>query len=229
MSENAGGKDKKETGTQSDLRDSGADIGKRVKEHRKLRGFTQESLAIASGVPYTTLTKIESGRIKNPSLQAITKLAKALDASLDDFILSETLRGGGVMKRIHQDILKTLQPGDTMYITGVDESRFLAADQQQISSFIKTIGKIGLHQKLISCEGNKKGFVEDFIEYRAIPMEYFNDNPMYVYGTKVAAVIWGPPLQAVILNNSVLADSYRKQFLFMWKNAEKILIITDVR
>ena len=54
-----------------------------------------------------------------------------------------------------------------------------------------------------------------------MPREFFNPNPIYVYGDKLAAVIWGPPQQAVILKNAVLADAYRKQFLYMWEMARK--------
>ena len=64
------------------MTDSEVPIGKRIKEHRKAVGLTQEGLASKAGIPYTTLTKIESGVIKNPSIKAIGQIAEALGASL---------------------------------------------------------------------------------------------------------------------------------------------------
>ena len=39
-------------------------IGLRIKEFRAGAGLTQESLAKKTGIPYTTLIKVESGAIK---------------------------------------------------------------------------------------------------------------------------------------------------------------------
>ena len=194
-------------------------IGQKVAEHRRAQGLSQEKLAQMAEVPYATLTKIESGAIKNPSMKAIAKLAAALDSSLDDFLLAETYRGTRSIHRIWEDILETLAPGESMLITGVDESRYLKEDQTGIRKFIDDLGKKGLKQKLLSCEGDDFGFSKDFIDYRWIPKEYFNPNPIYTYADRVAFVMWGPPQQAVILKNATLADSYRKQFEFIWDRA----------
>ncbi|MDP3778530.1 MAG: helix-turn-helix transcriptional regulator [bacterium] len=37
-------------------------------------------------IPYTTLAKVESDVIENPSLQTITKIAGGLGISLDDLV-----------------------------------------------------------------------------------------------------------------------------------------------
>ena len=61
-------------------------IGKNIKKLRLKNKLTQEKLAIKAGIPYTTLTKIESGVIKKPAVQAIAKIAKALGVKVDDLI-----------------------------------------------------------------------------------------------------------------------------------------------
>lgn len=58
-------------------------------EYRKFRQkkkLTQDRLARLADIPYTTITKIETGVIKQPSVQAVAKIAKALDVSLDELI-----------------------------------------------------------------------------------------------------------------------------------------------
>jgi len=61
-------------------------IGENIKKYRNKQGLSQEDFAKKSGVKYTTLTKIESNVIKNPSVLIMAKLAKALSVSIEDLI-----------------------------------------------------------------------------------------------------------------------------------------------
>jgi XRE family transcriptional regulator of biofilm formation len=61
-------------------------VGSKIKIWRKKSDLTQDTLARKSNIPYTTLAKIESNVIKNPSLQTITKIAKGLEITLDELI-----------------------------------------------------------------------------------------------------------------------------------------------
>lgn len=61
-------------------------IGEKIKAWRKRKDITQDALAKKADIPYTTLAKIESDVIKNPSLQTITKIANGLEISLDDLV-----------------------------------------------------------------------------------------------------------------------------------------------
>lgn len=58
-------------------------IAKNIKKSRKKLDLTQEKLAIKAEIPYATLSKIESGQVDNPTIKTLSKLAKALDVSLD--------------------------------------------------------------------------------------------------------------------------------------------------
>lgn len=51
-------------------------IGNKIKKLRCKNNLTQEKLAIKAGIPYTTLTKIESGVIKRPAVQTMAKLLR---------------------------------------------------------------------------------------------------------------------------------------------------------
>ncbi len=61
-------------------------LGLRIKLFRQKAELTQEKLAQAAIVPYTTLTKIESGAIKGPSVQVVLKIANALGTTVDDLM-----------------------------------------------------------------------------------------------------------------------------------------------
>jgi transcriptional regulator with XRE-family HTH domain len=59
---------------------------KNLAKLRKQKGWSQEKLAVESGVSYNTLIKLERGRIKNPKIDTVIKLAKALKVSIDELI-----------------------------------------------------------------------------------------------------------------------------------------------
>ena len=61
-------------------------IGENIKKRRTKLGLPQEDFAQKSGVKYTTLTKIESGVIKTPSVVIMAKIAKALDVTIEELI-----------------------------------------------------------------------------------------------------------------------------------------------
>ncbi len=62
------------------------DLTKRLKQHREDRGITQKELSKMSGVSYSTLTKLETRIIKNPSFEVIFRITRALDIRFDDLI-----------------------------------------------------------------------------------------------------------------------------------------------
>jgi len=61
-------------------------LGKNIKELRQKRKLSQEKLARLTNISLNTLTKIESGFTKRPSIQTVHKIAKALDISLDKLV-----------------------------------------------------------------------------------------------------------------------------------------------
>ena len=61
-------------------------IGENIKKRRTKLELSQEDFAQKSGVKYTTLTKIESGVIKTPSVLMVEKIAKTLGVSIEDLL-----------------------------------------------------------------------------------------------------------------------------------------------
>jgi len=61
-------------------------LGKRIRSLRTKLELSQDEFARKADVPYTTLTKIETGVIKKPSVFVAAKIAKALNITLDDLL-----------------------------------------------------------------------------------------------------------------------------------------------
>lgn len=61
-------------------------LGKKIKTLRLKTGLSQDEFARKAKLAYTTLTKIETGVIKKPSVYNVAKIAKALNTSLDNLL-----------------------------------------------------------------------------------------------------------------------------------------------
>jgi len=59
---------------------------KNIAKIRKEKKLTQEALARKAEISLHTLIKIESGRIGNPRIETVMKLAKALKVKTDDLV-----------------------------------------------------------------------------------------------------------------------------------------------
>lgn len=61
-------------------------IAEKIRNYRSKLALTQEELAIKAKIPYTTLVKIESGQVKNPTVKTLKKIASALDITVDNLL-----------------------------------------------------------------------------------------------------------------------------------------------
>ena len=61
-------------------------IGQKIKKRRLAMDLTQEALARKADIPYTTLVKIESDAVLNPSIDTVTKIANGLEIGVDELI-----------------------------------------------------------------------------------------------------------------------------------------------
>jgi FMN phosphatase YigB (HAD superfamily) len=61
-------------------------LGRRLQAARLQAGFTQQALCQKAGLSYSTLTKIERGAIKSPSIFTIQNIADALGIGLDELM-----------------------------------------------------------------------------------------------------------------------------------------------
>ena len=59
---------------------------KKIRELRKKKKISQETLARLVGVSLNTIVKIESGESRHPTIQTIAGIAEALEISLDELI-----------------------------------------------------------------------------------------------------------------------------------------------
>jgi len=61
-------------------------IANNIKKYRQKLGVSQDRLSKIADVTYNTIIKIESGGSQNPTIDTLTKIAKALGVSVDELI-----------------------------------------------------------------------------------------------------------------------------------------------
>ena len=61
-------------------------IADNIKKYRNKLGISQDKLSKLADVTYNTIIKIESGANKNPTIETLQKIAKALNVGVDDLI-----------------------------------------------------------------------------------------------------------------------------------------------
>jgi len=61
-------------------------IADNIKKYRNKMGVSQDRLSKIADVTYNTIIKIESGSNKNPTIETLAKIAKALGVGVDDLI-----------------------------------------------------------------------------------------------------------------------------------------------
>lgn len=59
-------------------------LGSRIRQYRQQRGYTQEALALSSGLNVSFLGDVERGT-KKPSIESLEKLLKALGITFQEF------------------------------------------------------------------------------------------------------------------------------------------------
>lgn len=60
-----------------------SELGKTIKDLRKQKGMSQESLAVQAGISRATLSKLENGYIANISIVVVNQILSLLDYEID--------------------------------------------------------------------------------------------------------------------------------------------------
>jgi FMN phosphatase YigB (HAD superfamily)/DNA-binding XRE family transcriptional regulator len=73
-------------------------LGKKLQQARQAAGLTQQQLCQKANLSFSTLTKIERGAIKAPSIFTVQAIAQALGQSLDELIGNSTVPARSLKK-----------------------------------------------------------------------------------------------------------------------------------
>lgn len=135
----------------------------------------------------------------------------------------ELYSGRKVIRVIQKDVFKTLlQTKGESLVIGVDEKRFMDADSVIMQQFFNQMKKNRLKERILIRDGdNYHPSHQETTTYRFLPKEFFDPTSTFVYGDKVAIIIFSEPLHGLIIDSKILSVTYKKQFELLWKVAKK--------
>ena len=202
-----------------------------IKAARALLAWNQEELAHASGISKPALANLERGKAL-PRVETLEAIMRALQEAGIEFIegpgvrlRSEILQvrvfeGAEAIFQLWDDQLKTLHNGGVRLISGVDERLFDAvAGKRRFREMMKKFAAQEITSRILQREGDTY-FVEPVSHYRWVSPELFMQVPYFIYGDTYAIFITQPHPRIVLIENKIIAESYRKQFNAIWEQAK---------
>jgi hypothetical protein len=135
--------------------------------------------------------------------------------------LVHTFEGDQVVQSVLDDIAQTFGAGGgTAYFSGIDAQTFLSTNPGQIQAQLQQLVDQGIEIQMLTHPERMGLLKTEQLSCRWMPESFFNPTLLCVYGNKVATIIWGKPNRAVVIEDFSVADAHRKQFLWMWSQAE---------
>ncbi|MGP1384313.1 MAG: hypothetical protein ACTS2F_12190 [Thainema sp.] len=126
-----------------------------------------------------------------------------------------------VVQILLEDVAQTFgTAGGTVYLSGIDAQTFLSANPEQVLAQLQRLTHQGVELQILTRSRNMSQLQSIKAVYRWMPEHAFSPTPILIYGNKVATIIWNQPHRAVVIEDFAVADTYRKQFLWMWSEAE---------
>lgn len=203
-----------------------------------LMDWGQVDLAEACGLSKTAIANIEK-ETNRPSATNAEKIRDAFDRAGVEFIdggvrekrdLVQVLEGDEGIRKFYNDVAETAETeGGFFLVYGVDEGVFVkAAEKIQINTIYRTRIKEAQEKhfvevRVIVKDDDKNINAAPHCIYKKLPNEMvFTDAAFYIYGKKIALIVWKKEPKFIIISDHDLVTSYKNQFEFLWQYAEDV-------
>ncbi len=202
-----------------------------IRGARGILNWSQADLAERTGISATSIGSIENG-VSTPRANTVSTIQKAFESAGIEFIDGgvrmqrndiRIFEGREGFKDFYADIYETLRtkPGEVL-VSNVNERDFekwLGAEN--VTSHVERMKDIpDVSYKIAIKEGDTYYLAtSDYAQYRWIPKDMFSAVPFYVYGEKLAILLFKHEPTVIVLNYAAVAEAYRLQFKAMWEKA----------
>ena len=210
-----------------------------IKAARVLIDWSQNDLAEAIDVSLPTLRNIEKGG--DAKLDTLKKIKSVLELHGIEFLDNDGLKRRSTVLRtfegqegywkFYDDVYETVKKsGGEILVSNVDEREFdkWLGERWEIQKnrMLDLSGEQDFSIRILVKEGDRHFTVPEYAEYKWTPQDRFSEIPFYVYGNKLAIILFEPENVSIsIIDNPKIAEAYKKQFNVMWDQA--IVIPTD--
>lgn len=203
-----------------------------IKAARALLDWKQSDLALASGLSLPSVNNIERA-IGSPRVDTINALETALQNAGIEFMSGQGVRlkdeifdvfryeGADFIEKQNDDLFACMQgPDDEALMCGLDERKFPQYAPDQVLRYDAHQKKIKFKERIL-IKNKDTFFLADPKVYRWISPELIGTIPYLVYKDRFVMIMWESQ-RVVIIRNQSVADTFRKQFDFLWALGEKV-------
>lgn len=204
-----------------------------IKAARALIDWSQQDLAEAIDVSLPTLRNIEKGG--DAKLVTLKKIQTTLEVNGIEFGVNDgvkrrstilrTLEGQAGYWEFYDDVYETIKKsGGEILVSNVDEREFdkWLGNRWEIQKnrMLDLSQEQDFNIRILVKEGDRHFTVPEYADYKWTPQDRFSEIPFYVYGNKLAIILFEPENVSIsIIDNPKIADAYKKQFNVMWDQA----------
>lgn len=203
---------------------------------RALLNWTQPELADRCELAPMTISKFEKQASDyTPEARTLEKMATVFEVAGLEFT-----SGDGVKRRentvkvyegkqgfwdFYDDIYETARTvGGEFCVNNVSETVFESWLQEKAEPYKANMAELTdrMHMKIIVQEGDEFFTATKYAEYRWAKEDQFSNASFYVYGDKLAILLFKEDNVFVyVIEEKRVADEYRRQFAKLWEQADE--------
>lgn len=203
------------------------------KAARVLLDMEQKDVADITGIHKQRISSFELGkdqsmRVYNALLKFYEQHVEFLERDgvrrkpdIDPQILTGTEGIRAFFDTVYKEALKG--DGDFAIFNGVPSELVTWAGEEWYRSHAKRMTDIKdkFSFKVIVEESETNFIGKNFVAYRSIPKDKFNDKTIYIYGNNVAFLSFEDNVKIILINNNDIAKSQRILFNSVWDHLAK--------
>jgi len=203
-----------------------------IKAGRALLDWKQADLARQAGLSLASIANLEQNKA-SPRPSTMLAIQQAFENAGIEFTPDPGVRlrrekfhldvweGYDSLPKTWLDIEQTLSAtGGEVLLSGLNEREWIKNYKADFATMVPRRIGMNITTRHLICEGDN--LITTPVDwYRAIPKMLFQQNPYYIYADRVAIISW-EPRRVLLIQNSMIADSFRKQFRFNWSIGKKL-------
>ncbi|WP_350335238.1 hypothetical protein [Coralliovum pocilloporae] len=192
--------------------------------------WSQPDLAQRSGLTVNPIISFEKGGASKPAARTMRRIVHAFELAGIAFTknggvewqdsLVSILEGDSAVKDMMDDIYHTLKDGGgEVLIAGLSEPE---EEDETLTEFvhahIQRLQDANITEKILVEEGDSN-LLAPIEWHRSLAEEDFSAAPHHLYGDKLAIISWEPQQRVTILQDRLMAQTFRAMFYALWKRA----------
>ncbi len=200
-----------------------------IRAARALLDWSQKDLADEAGLSKTAIANVENGKHR-PTTKNASSIVQAFTRHDIEFVedgvrkrkdFVKIFDGSTSFDDFFDDVyLEIKKYGGEILINGIDENTFKKHFSPGFrDKHIQRMESLGNYTcRCLIKQDDPNPEKVDYAEYKRVSESLYSNVPFYIYGKKLAIILWKDNPKIIVLDDTDVRDAYRKQFNYVWEN-----------